>query len=431
MKYFLFTFFLLAVIKPQMTAQDTQYFFLEDVFQRSYLNPALINTQRFTVASGLAAHFGTDGPVYNDLFSKNSSGIPVLNIENGISKMHTLNNIFGGVSIHTLDIGFKLKNINIAVGHAWKLKGFLQYSKDLAEIGAYGNAQYIGETKSLGPSYEYINYNEVYMSLQKKIGLINVGLRIKNLSGEQTIQTIENKINLTTEEEIYAIQIESDYTVNSSGTLEYFRVDSLDISAKAFSIDNIFKANNGWAFDIGASIDLNKKMELSFGANDLGSITWDKDAKSLRANGDNTYTGIDLSSYIGTDEDILVEDSIRALLEFEETEGEFTSSLPSQYYLGGRYKLNDIWTLGGLFVSSNFTKKSRYTLVVNTTAKWKLWSIGFQYTANSENATNIGINGGIYIGPVVIFATIENILALPNKQNSNYNAMRLGLSLNL
>ena len=420
----------ITIVAP-LAAQDLQYFFVDDVYQRSYINPALNNEKTVMLASGLSTNIGTDGPVYNDLISKNDDGRIILDSEKGLASMNAQNNIFGGATVHTIDASVDLKVFRVSAGHAWKANGFLQYSKDLAEIATYGNAPYIGQTKAIGPAYEYTNYNEIYIGIQKYVGPVSIGARVKRLSGVQAIQTANRKIDITTDEEFYALQVESDYTVNSAGTLDYFELDSFDISTQKFSFDHFMSGNGGWAFDVGASFDLGDRLELSLGILDLGSITWDKDAKTLKSKKNQTFDGIDLTSYIGTDDDILVEDSIRALLDFEETSGAFSSTLPSQMYLGARLQLSDMWTVGALLHTTNYQEKTRMALALNATTKWKILRLGVQYTARSEGFFNIGLNGALHIGPVIGFLTADNILAIPDPFGVKYASFRAGVSVSL
>ncbi len=422
---------LIWLASSDVLGQDLQYYFVDDIYQRSYTNPALNNEKTAMIATGLSFNIGTDGPVYNDLLRKTVDGTFVLDPANGIEEMGPENNIWGGGSVHIIDASVDFKVFRISAGHAWKTNGFLQYSRDLAEIAAFGNGPYVGETKALGPAYDYINYNEIYLGMQRYIGPVSVGARIKRLSGVQAIQTENRKIDITTDDEIYALDVSSDYVVNSAGALDYFQLDSFDITYKSFSFDNFTSGNTGWAFDIGASVDLGDRIEVSLGVLDMGSITWDTDAKTLTSKKDQTFTGIDLSQYIGTDDDIIVEDSIRALLDFKETEGEFTSSLPTQVYLGGRLKLSDTWTVGALFHTTTFNEVSRTALALNATAKWKIVSAGVQYTARSESAFNIGINGSLKLGPVVGFLTMDNILAISDPKAVHYASFRAGLSISI
>lgn len=412
-------------------SQDLQYFFVEDTYQRSYTNPALLKEKTAMIASGLSTNIGTDGPVYNDLISKNEAGRFVLDVENGLENMSEQNNIFGGGSVHIIDASVDLKVFRVSAGHAWKANGFLQYSKDLAEIAAFGNAPYIGETKSIGPAYEYINYNEIYVGFQRYVGPVSIGARVKKLSGVQGIQTVNRKINITTDEEIYALQVESDYIVNSAGTLDYFQLDSFDLSYQSFSFDNFMSGNGGWAFDIGASMDLGDRVELSVGLLDIGSITWDQEATTLTSQRNQTFEGVDITQYIGTDDEIIVEDSIRALLDFEETQGSFSTTLPKQLYMGGRLRLTDMWTVGALLHTTTYQEKARTALALNATAKWKMIRLGVQYTARSEGYFNIGMNGSLHLGPVVGFVTADNIIAAASPLGVQYASFRAGVTVSL
>jgi len=251
------------------------------------------------------------------------------------------------------------------------------------------------------------------------------------LSGVQGIQTVNRKINITTDEEIYALQVESDYIVNSAGTLDYFQLDSFDLSYQSFSFDNFMSGNGGWAFDIGASMDLGDRVELSVGLLDIGSITWDQEATTLTSQRNQTFEGVDITQYIGTDDEIIVEDSIRALLDFEETQGSFSTTLPKQLYMGGRLRLTDMWTVGALLHTTTYQEKARTALALNATAKWKMIRLGVQYTARSEGYFNIGMNGSLHLGPVVGFVTADNIIAAASPLGVQYASFRAGVTVSL
>jgi len=423
---------LLILLSASSTAQDLQYYFVDDTYQRSYTNPALTNDNTLHLASGIAGSLGTDGPAFGSIASKDTEGKYTLDLQQAIDMMKPSQFIFGSQSIHTLDVSVDLKVFRISAGHAWKAHGILQYSRDLAEVATYGNAPYIGETKSIGPAYEYMNYNELYIGFQKYVGPVSVAARVKRLSGVQGLQTTASKIDITTDDEFYALTVDTDYTVNSAGgTLQYFDIDSLDVNLSRLSFDNFLSGNSGWAFDLGASMDLGDRLEVSLGLIDIGKINWDTESTELTSTKVQTFEGIDLTDYVLTDDDILLEDSIRALLDFEEKASTFSTTLPRQIYLGGRLRLSDTYTVGALLHTTTYQDKTRTALALNATATWGIARLGLQYTARSESAFNIGINGSLHVGPAIGFFTFENILALRQLTDTQYAALRLGLSVSI
>lgn len=413
------------------SSQDLQYFFVKDVFQRSYINPALNKQHTISVASGFMTGLGTDGPVYTDLVLKNDQDRYVINAANAVADMGERHNIYSDAAVHLLDLGLDLKVMRLSVGQAWKASGWLQYSRDLAEVGTFGNAPYIGEAKSIGPQFEYINYNELYLGMQRYIGPVSVGVKLKRLSGVQALQTVESRIDVTTGSDFYALTVDSDYTVNSSGTLSYFALDSLDFDIRSISYDNFMSANGGWAVDLGASFDLGDRLELSVSMLDIGSITWDEDATNLRSDKVQTFDGLDLSSYIGSDDQLVVEDSLRALLDFEETATSFKTTLPAQIYIGARLRLSDLWTVGALIHTMKYGDVRRSAFALNATTKISIFDIGMQYTARSESLFNIGLNGSAKIGPVTGFFAVDNVLVARGFLENQHSNVRLGLSLGI
>jgi len=422
---------LIILYCSSLYSQDLQYFFVDDVFQRTYINPALHKDKMFSASSGLMTGIGTDGPVYNDLVNKNTEGKYILDLADAVNSMDDAHNIFFDGAVHTLDLGVNLKVFRLSAGHAWKSSGFLQYTKDFAEIAAFGNAPFVSETKSLGPQIQYFNYNELYIGFQKYIGPISIGAKIKRLSGVQGIKTEASKIDITTDEDFYALTVDSDYTLNSSGAIDYFALDSINFNFQRLSFDNFMKGNNGWAFDLGASFDIGERLELSLSMIDIGSITWDTNAKSLTSKKVQTFDGIDLTKFVGTDDEIIVEDSIRALLGFVESNGDFSTTLPSQIYIGAKFQLSELWTLGALIHRMNYGGIARNAFALNATTQISVFKVGVQYTARSESIFNIGINGSAKVGPVTGFLSLDNILSIPDPLATRHSSIRGGISVSL
>jgi len=161
------------------------------------------------------------------------------------------------------------------------------------------------------------------------------------------------------------------------------------------------------------------------------STYWDTNATQLSSKKVQTFDGIDLTDYILTDDDIVLEDSIKALLDFEEQSATFSTALPRQVYVGGRLQLSDTYTVGALIHTTTYQDKTRTAIALNATATYGVARIGLQYTARSESAFNIGANAALHIGPVIGFMTFENILALTDLTKTRYAAVRAGISVSI
>ena len=414
-----------------VSGQNLHYFFLDNVYQRSYFNPALNDEGNFAVASGLGLDISTTGPSVADITSKNDEGVLIVSAQDAISGMNEFNDIFGYTSVNTLDVSINTPFVRISAGHAWKAQAWMQYTRDLAELVTFGNSGFIGETMDLSLQIDYINYNEVYLGFQKSFGPVNVGTRIKRLSGVETIVTDEHKIDLTTSDDIYQLTMDTDFELRSSRAFDYTDIENFEFNVESISLDNFMKNNGGWALDLGASMDIGDRLEVSLGIIDIGSIKWDVEPRTYRSSKVQTFDGIDVSDYITSDEEFVILDSLEALLDLTETNEEFSTRLPVRIYLGGILKLNDMWSVGALIQSSGVSDRRPNILSLNATAKISgLLSVGALYSVKSGNPANLGLLTSLNIGPVTGFLSTDNFLLLGSFKNKNTN-IRAGLSIRI
>lgn len=429
MKYIIIVFLAGFCYKAQ--CQNLHYFFIEDVYQRSYFNPALNDKHKVTIASGLGLDISTNGPSIADVTSRNLNGGLIISASDAIESMNDVNDIFGYTSVNTFDVSVQVPFFRVSVGHAWKAQGWMQYTKDLAEFVTRGNGGFIGETMNLGPQLDYINYNEVYLGVQKTFGPLSLGVRVKRLSGVEAIRTENSKIDLTTSDDIYQLTLDTDFELSSSRAFQYTDLENFDLNVENFSFDNFMKSNGGWALDLGASLNVGERLEVSLGIVDIGGMDWDVEPKNYSSKKVQTFDGIDVSEYITSDEEFVILDSVEALLDLEETNTVFRTTLPSKIYLGGRLKISNLWTLGALIQSNGSGDRRANVIAFNGTAKlYSFLSAGVMYSYKSGNPANIGLHTTVCIGPVRGFLSTDNLLRLGTFKSKNSN-IRAGLSISI
>jgi len=413
-------------------SQNTNYYFVEDIYQRSYINPALNNEGTFMLASGLGVDVSTNGPGLGDLLIDSPTGNPTLSAATAIENMDLTNDLYGYTSVNTFDASIKiLPGTRLSIGHAWKANGWLEYNRDLISFATFGNGPSVGETLSLGPQIEFMNYNELYLGLQKSFGILSIGARVKRLNGVETIVTERSKADLTTSDDIYQLTLDSDYMLRSSRAFTYQDINDFDLDVENFSFDNFLSKNGGWAFDLGISAQVSDRIELSAAILDMGSITWDVDPVTYTSQKVQTFEGVDIAEYISTEDELVLTDSLEALLDFDESNEEFSTSLPTQVYLGGRFKISDLWTIGAIIKSVGSGDRATGSLGLNVTANVYKWlSIGSMYSYRDGNPANIGLNLALRLGPVAGFLSTDNVITIGSYKSKAGN-IRAGLSIRI
>ena len=411
--------------------QNINYFFIDDIYQRSYFNPALNDEGKISISSGLGVDFITNGPSINDFIIDGPAGKLILSPANAIASMNEVNDIYGYSSVNTFDASVKLPFCRVSIGHAWKANGWMSYTKDLANFVTFGNGAFVGETLNLAPQIDYLNYNELYLGIQKSFGPISIGVRAKRLNGVEAIKTENSTIDLTTSDDIYQLTLETDFELMSSNAFNYTDIDDFDLNIQNFSFDNFFSNNSGWAFDLGASLSVGDRLELSLSILDIGSINWDVDPKKYSSKEIQTFDGIDIANYINSDDEIVVLDSIESLLNISESSAKFSTTLPTQIYFGGRFKISDLWTVGAMIQSVGHGDRRANVIGFNATASIYQWlSAGVLYSAKTGNPANFGLSLKAQLGPVIGFLSTDNILNAGTFDGKNSN-FRAGLNLRL
>lgn len=413
-------------------AQNLQPFFIKDVFQQSYYNPALNTKGNINLATTLGVDISTNGPSLAEITNETNDGKLVISAETALDNMNDYNDIYGYTNIHTLDFSINTPLVRLTVGHALKASGWTQYSKNLAELITYGNAPYVGQTLDIGPKFDFLSYHEFYLGVQKSFGPLSVGANFKYLSGTNAFKTESSKLELTTSDDIYQLHVNTDYRVLSSNSFVFEDITNFDLNVDNYDFNNAFNGNNGFAIDLGAAFEVNDKLQLSASIMDLGSINWNTESYVYSSNISKSYEGVDISDYFNNEEEFAIEDSLKNLLELEEEDVEFSTSLPSHIYIGGTYQLTSSLAVGALIHSRGSGDQRTNSLALNATTTIGGWlSVGGMYVIKENNFSNLGLFASGKIGPVRGFISTDNVVSYLSPENAKSANIIAGLNIQI
>ncbi|MBK9255795.1 MAG: hypothetical protein IPM42_09935 [Saprospiraceae bacterium] len=431
MKY-LITILILHLIAINVKGQDIALMNLGESLPRTYINPGLPVDGKFNLSlAGFQFELGTDGPTFNSLTSKNAAGKRFIDVSKFPTSFGAQNNIYFQNQIHGIDVSLQMGKFLLMAGHAFKSNGDLQYTNDLAQLLARGNASFIGQELQIGPALNLQGHNEIYLGLQNTIGSLTIGAKAKVLFGTASVTTEKDVINFTTDEEIYQLQFETDYLVRSSSLLKLADLENIEFEYSGLTFDNLFYNNRGFAFDLGASLKASEKLTLSASIIDIGSIKWDFFPRAYSSTGNFSFDGVDIIEYLGDTTGINLSDTIVDLLRFEEKMETYSTNLLSKIYLGGSYKMNEMWTFHALYRADGWDIKDRSSLAFSAVTRFSMFDVGVQYSMRKNNFNSFGLFGRITIGPVSIFAATENIQSLWSPLDQKLANVRLGGILKL
>ena len=86
---------------------------------------------------------------------------------------------------------------------------------------------FIGQQIQIGPAFDVLAYNELYLGIQKTLGNFTLGLKGKLLYGTASISTEINDVQFSTNPEFYQLELKNDYLIRSSALLRYSSLDSI------------------------------------------------------------------------------------------------------------------------------------------------------------------------------------------------------------
>lgn len=421
--HYILPLFALFFLQQAQAQQELMLHQQPGLWQANTLNPAFFPAEkRFFLGGpsyGLdAAHSGKVS--YNDLLRRDGDRT-ILDIGSAIGKLEPSNDVRYDQRTETVLLGLRLGSWYLQGGHAVRTHTTVNYPRTLAELFWYGNAPYVGQTLEVGFAANTVRWNELHLGLGKRFGdRLTIGARAKFLSGINALRTDEarRQIRVRTDSDIYQLSLNTDYAFHSSSIVSGIDTAGLTYDLALNKIKNNFADNSGMAFDIGLQLQVSERLALSASVLDLGgSIAWKKNTAYFHSQGTFEYNGIGIPGtdiLNGTTDSLdfgAALDSLNDVLNFQKTDAEFTSKLPTRLYLGGTYQLTKRWTLGA--VLHHQRDERRQATSVGVSGHWsplKWLTVGAMYSINDRSATNLGLSIVAKPGPLQLFLLSDNAL---------------------
>ena len=170
----------------------------------------------------------------------------------------------------------------------------------------------------------------------------------------------------------------------------------LDPFANQSIMDYIFNTgNNGYAFDLGVKYSVTSDLKISASVANIGKINWKTNLHTLTLDGSYDFDINDiivdqLAGVISkTDDEISFEDEISDIFEISDaSEVDYKGSLPTSFYLGLHYKMNEQLNAGLVNRFTKFGELSYNSIAAN---------INYKYNNRFTLVSGIGIYGDSYL----------------------------------
>lgn len=436
-------FFIPLFLKAQ---ELNVFYFTPNIPQTVYLNPAMHNTQRKVVV-GLAGINGFYGSVnsdasINDVLSINAeTNKTTLNIDKLGSAINGDGEINQHFSVPLLFFGLNLKNNHFFFSASEKQPLNIFFTDDLLQILKNGNAPYAGQTSEAQLDMQLFHYGEYAFGYSRDLmdKKLTVGATMKFLFGKGAIKADDIRLGIYTHPDGDYIDLTGKGGLyfsgpfdNSTNDLDGLALDE-DMTATSYLTNH---TNPGFAIDLGATYQVNPKIDVAVSVTDLGAIKWENQVVGYNLTGNFKWQGVDVSNgFIKqpniSEELINLTDSLSNSFAFNPDNSSFTTKLTTKLYMGGSVQVNDILKLAVVNrVSFYPTNSVANMLMLSANANFNdILSLTGSYAVTNGSYDNFGLGLGVRAGFAQFIIGTNNVYQLLNLDKTKYASVRFGVNL--
>lgn len=258
------------------------------------------------------------------------------------------------------------------------------------------------------------------------------------LFGTATVESKKSNIKLFTEEDTYALRLETELEYNISGPVTITTdstgmFESIELDEDIGVSDALNTKNMGIALDLGATYQFNDELRFYGSITDLGFIHWHSNTTNLKANGSFDFTGFNLDSIVSNpdyDEFEGIEDSLKKLIDFTQSDNDFNTFLGTKIYFGASYDIGSFMNFGLLSKTSVYDRKLHQAFTLSANFKPVKWFSGtLSYSVANRSFNSFGIGMAFNGGPFQLYVLTDNLNAAFWPKGTRAVGVQLGLNL--
>lgn len=398
--------YILAIIficVQQVYAQQSMTLYnMTFIPQRNQVNPALPFNGTGTIGipflSSVYGNFSNSSFKYTDFIRGSDDDSLYLDPENMIGKMKAEHNFINMCAQWDwINFGFKVKKSYFGFNMTEKINMQFDYPKEMMEFLWKGNAATLGKETVINFGLNFMHYREYAVTYSRFMSdNFSFGIKMKYLYGMENVASNNSQVSLYTDPNSFAITAKSNIKVNTSG-IEDNSFDEFAFGEYAFG-----RSNKGYAADLGIAYKVSEKLLVSASMMDIGKITWNSHVvnyNSNKTNGEFTYYGIDLNSFINdtagaTSAWQRLVDTLTTTFKINTGSNSYSTSLPMQFYMSGSYLINDRNSMGLLIHGQKFENKMHPDITMSfnkTVGRWLNFALSYSLINQTYNNVGVGI----------------------------------------
>jgi hypothetical protein len=450
--------------------QALTFYNMDRVMQSQFVNPAAEIDYKFQMGGLILTLFGEMPPAmyfnyannsiyYNHIFHKGEGSKAdslVLDLPLMMKKLNKTTHFRFDTQFELLNLGISLQNMYFTISITEKLKYGFSLPYDLFEFAINGNIPYMKEGKPhdfKGFGLNFTHYREFAVGMSMKANEeLRLGGRMKILFGQSNFNTDIKKLSIHTDPENYMMTWVTDMKIQTSSPLNYEYImtpDSIHLGIDEEEFDKLQNQgagamasafllnmrNIGIGFDLGANYKINPEIEVYGSLNDFGFINWSNNPHNFMSEGEYDFRGIEFKIFDKNENkfDESVDNLMDTLIntfKFDLLETSYITWLPSNLYLGGKYKFHEKLHFNVLYRGEFYRKSYLQSLTIGASSNITNWLAAYltwSYANNSINNIGFGLNVRAAIFNWYIVTDSFTNMMFPQKAK-NFN-IRMGCNM--
>ena len=382
-----------------------------------------------------------------NLFGYDASGRPsVIDLKQFANSLHPENSMDFNFDMEVLGIGRKSRHGYVTYSHRVRFQSASNYSDDLFQLAASGNAAFVGENNPADMKLDMnlLAFQEFALGYQIcPTDRLSVGGRVKLLLGAAEAKTEACNVKLYTDPETYALRLCEDMAVRMVSPMPFHIQDGeFGFNKIRFDVADLV-CNLGFGIDLAAAYRIDDHISVTAAVNDLGFINWKKNGTMLNGQIANQGGFYDDGSFLfqGLDTDEIQKlvsdegyrkwfvDNLKQYFDFSTEEIKpYKTMLHTNFLLRGTYALNEKHRFAAQFQGycSGLGFRPALTLAYNGNLN-KHFDLCATYTMMRKSYDNIGFGVTCNLKFFHIYVATNNIIGCFNPINTSGVNVQAGI----
>lgn len=427
--------------------------------QSSLVNPGADVSYKyyfgFPVLSGISANIRSSSFSAYDLFS--DDGIDFnQKVRAVINKSSSRDKVVANQQLEIFSGGFRIggreSRSYISFGLYQEFDFFMFVPKDLALLALNGNRDYIGKSFNLGDLNMKAEVLSVFhVGFHKKVNdKLVLGGRAKIYSSGANATSTKNSGYIYTGEDsgtpnLYNQVISSNLELRTSGIAKFTKDEYEGNIVRDIANNTFFNGSLGLGVDAGITYYIKDNLQFTASIIDLGFVRQTKDIETLTYKGTYIYNGAN-PDFLGSDDPENVFDEFDRAVPRDTLYNKYTTWRPTKIYTSIQYSFGEArpdvecncrGKAGTYYKNAAglqlFGMSALREPLVALTAFYRRnifrkLDLKATYTIDTFSNTNIGLGLAGTIGPVNMYALVNNVLEYKDLSKASSVAFQLGIN---